>query len=70
MIAQQLTYGSLRAKYQSCDMRHFLAGRTEAIRLVTLEAVSFVTNWAKDNATEIQCTTALVAPPLHLRARR
>ena len=61
MIAQQLTYGHIRAHYQSCDMRHFRAGRTEAVRPVTLEAVHFVTNLLANRATEAQFKAALSA---------
>ncbi len=61
MIAQQLTYGKIRAHHQSCDMRHFRAGRTETIRPVTLEATNFVTNLVRDNATVRQLQTALNA---------
>src|SRR5699024_12547447 len=61
MIAQQLTYGHIRAHYQSCDMRHFRAGRTEAIRPVSLEAVHFVTNLLANRATEAQFKSALSA---------
>ena len=61
MIAQQLTYRHIRAHYQSCDMRHFRAGRTEVIRPVTLETVHFVTNLVDNRATEAQFTAALSA---------
>src|SRR5699024_11619682 len=61
MIAQQLTYGHIRAHYQSCDMRHFRAGRTEAIRPVSLEAVHFVTNLLANRATAAQFKAALSA---------
>lgn len=61
MIAQQLTYGQIRGQYQSCDMRHFRAGRTEAIRPVTLQAVNFVTSLVQGNATQAQFTAALEA---------
>ena len=61
MIAQQLTYGQIRAHQQCCDMRHFRAGRSETIRPVTLEAVNFVSNLVQDRATETQLTAALGA---------
>lgn len=61
MIAQQLTYGRIRAHHQSYDMRHFRAGRTETIRPVTLEATNFVTNLVRDNATVEQLQAALTA---------
>src|SRR5699024_1508600 len=61
MIAQQLTYGQIRGQYQSCDMRHFRAGRTEAIRPVTLQAVNFMTSLEQRNATKAQFAAALEA---------
>jgi carnitine O-acetyltransferase len=59
MLAQQLTYGQIRAHAQCCDMRHYRAGRSETIRPVTLEAVRFVQNLVQDQATEAQFTAAL-----------
>lgn len=61
MIAQQLTYGQIRAHQQCCDTRHYRAGRSETIRPVTLEAVNFVSNLVLDQATETQLTAALAA---------
>lgn len=61
MIAQQLTYGTIRAHNQLCDMRHFRAGRTEAIRPVTLEAVSFVNNLVRGKGSEQHFFAALAA---------
>lgn len=61
MIAQQLTYGKIRAHHQPYDMRHFRAGRTDVIRPVTLEAVNFVNHLVSDTASEQQLTTALNA---------
>jgi len=61
MIAQQLTYGQVRAHQQCCDMRHYRAGRTETIRPVTMEALTFVTNLVQNSATEEQFTAALGA---------
>ena len=40
-IAQQLTYGHVRAVYEAVDMREFRAGRTECLRAATPEAVAF-----------------------------
>lgn len=40
-IAQQLTYGRVRAVYEAVDMREFRAGRTECLRAATPEAVAF-----------------------------
>lgn len=40
-IAQQLTYGRVRAVYEAVDMREFRAGRTECLRAATPEATSF-----------------------------
>lgn len=61
MIAQQLTYGQVRAHRQCCDMRHYRAGRTETIRPVTMEALTFVRNLVQGNATEEHLTAALNA---------
>ena len=40
-IAQQLTFGHIRAVYEAVDMREYKAGRTECLRAVTPEAVAF-----------------------------
>lgn len=40
-IAQQLTFGRIRAVYEAVDMREYKAGRTECLRAVTPEAVAF-----------------------------
>ena len=40
-IAQQLTYGRVRAAYEAVDMREFRAGRTECLRAATPEAAAF-----------------------------
>lgn len=40
-IAQELTYGRIRAVYEAVDMREYKAGRTECLRAVTPEAVAF-----------------------------
>ena len=61
MIAQQLTFGTIRAHYQACDIRHFRAGRTEVIRPVTLEAVHFVTNLVNGSPSQPQFNAALAA---------
>ena len=61
MIAQQLTYGQIRAHAQFADMRHYRAGRSETIRPVTLEAVRFVQNLVQDQATEAQFTATMKA---------
>src|SRR5699024_6419375 len=61
MIAQHLTYGTIHAHNQVTDMRHFRAGRTEAIRPVTVEAVNFVTNLVRDKANAQQLNAALAA---------
>ena len=70
MIAQQLTYGQIRGQYQSCDMRHFRAGRTEAIRPVTLQAVNFVTSLVQRNATQSQFAAALEAHQEWIKAAK
>src|SRR5699024_1552989 len=61
MIAQQLTFGRIRSQYESCDMRHYRAGRTETIRPVTTEAIAFVTGLVADQATESEFTAAVSA---------
>jgi len=61
MIAQQQTFGSIRAHRQDIDMRHFRAGRTDTLRPVTLEAVSFVESLVHGNATVNQLHAALNA---------
>ena len=61
MIAQQLTFGSIRAHRHDIDMRHFRAGRSDTLRPVTLEAVSFVEHLVRDNATVNQLHAALKA---------
>lgn len=40
-IAQQLTYGRIRAVYEAVDMREYRAGRTECLRAATPEAAAF-----------------------------
>src|SRR5699024_8387574 len=59
MIAQQLTFGTIRAHRQDIDMCHFRAGRPDVLRPVTLEAVSFVQNLVRDQATINQLHAAL-----------
>lgn len=61
MIGQLLTYGSIRAQAQPCDMRHFRAGRSDIIRPVTVEAVNFVTAVVQGQATTEQFAAALTA---------
>jgi len=60
-IGQLLTYGSIRAQAQPCDMRHFRAGRSDIIRPVTVEAVNFVTAVVQGQATTEQFAAALTA---------
>lgn len=61
MIAQHLTFGTIRSHYESCDMRHYRGGRTETIRPVTMEALTFVTALVEQQATESQFTAAVSA---------
>jgi len=70
MIAQQLTYGHIRAHNQCCDMRHFRAGRTETIRPVTLQAVNFVNALVQGGATQAHLTAALAAHQDWIRAAK
>ncbi|WP_175935117.1 choline/carnitine O-acyltransferase [Corynebacterium sp. Marseille-P4321] len=50
-IAQQLTYGHVRAVYEAVDMREFRAGRTECLRAATPEAVNFARKLVDGAAT-------------------
>lgn len=51
-IAQQLTYGRVRAVYEAVDMREFRAGRTECLRAATPEAVTFAKKLVDGTATQ------------------
>lgn len=42
LYAQLATYGRIRSTYESVDMRHMQAGRTECLRAITPEAVALV----------------------------
>ncbi len=50
-IAQQLTYGRIRAVYEAVDMREYRAGRTECLRAATPEAAAFAQNLVAGTAT-------------------
>lgn len=50
-IAQQLTYGRIRAVYEAVDMREYRAGRTECLRAATPEAVAFARKLVAGTAT-------------------
>lgn len=50
-IAQQLTYGRVRAVYEAVDMREYRAGRTECLRAATPEAVAFARKLVAGTAT-------------------
>ncbi|WP_076598474.1 choline/carnitine O-acyltransferase [Corynebacterium appendicis] len=60
-IAQQLTYGHVRAVYEAVDMREFRAGRTECLRAATPEAVAFAEKLIDGTATPDDLTSALDA---------
>ncbi|MDK8624916.1 choline/carnitine O-acyltransferase [Corynebacterium appendicis] len=60
-IAQQLTYGHVRAVYEAVDMREFRAGRTECLRAATPEAVAFAKKLIDGTATPDDLTSALDA---------
>ena len=60
-IAQQLTYGHVRAVYEAVDMREFRAGRTECLRAATPEAVLFAEKLIDGTATPHDLTSALDA---------
>lgn len=50
-IAQQLTYGRIRAVYEAVDMREYRAGRTECLRAATPEATAFAQKLVAGTAT-------------------
>lgn len=50
-IAQELTYGRIRAVYEAVDMREYKAGRTECLRAVTPEAVAFAKSLVASHGT-------------------
>lgn len=50
-IAQQLTYGRIRAVYEAVDMREYRAGRTECLRTATPEAAAFAQKLVAGTAT-------------------
>lgn len=60
-IAQQLTYGYVRAVYEAVDMREFRAGRTECLRAATPEAVAFAQKLVDATATPSDLQSALDA---------
>lgn len=60
-IAQQLTYGRVRAVYEAVDMREFRAGRTECLRAATPEAVAFAQKLIDATATPDDLQDALNA---------
>ena len=60
-IAQQLTYGHVRAVYEAVDMREFRAGRTECLRAATPEAVAFAEKLIDGTASPNDLRTALDA---------
>jgi len=60
-IAQQLTYGHVRAVYEAVDMREYRAGRTECLRAATPEAVTFAEKLIDATATQTDLQAALEA---------
>ena len=60
-IAQQLTYGRVRAVYEAVDMREFRAGRTECLRAATPEAVTFAEKLVDGSATQNDLVAAIDA---------
>ncbi|MGV0432057.1 choline/carnitine O-acyltransferase [Corynebacterium sp. 20_84] len=60
-IAQQLTYGHVRAVYEAVDMREYRAGRTECLRAATPEAVAFAEKLIDGTASPNDLRTALDA---------
>ena len=60
-IAQQLTYGRVRAVYEAVDMREFRAGRTECLRAATPEAVAFAQKLVAGTAAQDDLLAAVNA---------
>lgn len=60
-IAQQLTYGRVRAVYEAVDMREYRAGRTECLRAATPEAVSFARKLVAGSAQQSDLEAAVEA---------
>ena len=60
-IAQQLTYGRIRAVYEAVDMREYRAGRTECLRSATGEAVAFARKLVAGTATHEDLLAAVNA---------
>lgn len=60
-IAQELTYGRVRAVYEAVDMREFRAGRTECLRAATPEAVNFAKKLVAGKATSEDLESAINA---------
>ncbi|MBP3947602.1 choline/carnitine O-acyltransferase [Corynebacterium sp. Marseille-P3884] len=60
-IAQELTYGHVRAVYEAVDMREFRAGRTECLRAATPEAVAFAEKLIDGTASPGDLRSALDA---------
>lgn len=61
LYAQLATYGKVRGTYEAADMREYQAGRTEALRPNTNEAVAFVSSLLDDRADKNQLLAALAA---------
>lgn len=61
LYAQLKTYGRVRNTYEAVDMREYQAGRTEAMRPNTTEAVSLVRSLIDGTATPDELTAALAA---------
>lgn len=60
-IAQQLTFGHIRAVYEAVDMREFRAGRTECLRAATPEAAAFARKLAGGTAQQSDLEAAVNA---------
>ena len=60
-IAQQLTYGHIRAVYEAVDMREFRAGRTECLRAATPEAAAFARKLVDGTAQQPDLEAAIDA---------
>ncbi|MGE4169182.1 MAG: choline/carnitine O-acyltransferase [Candidatus Margulisiibacteriota bacterium] len=60
------TLGSI---YESVTTQHFHHGRTEGLRTVTPEVLSFVTTWLSDSSTDTEKTDCLTSALSSLKAR-
>jgi carnitine O-acetyltransferase len=67
-VAQLLAFGRVRAVYESVDMRGFVGGRTECLRPVTSQAVTFAEALRDGVATAAQLEAMLAAHRTQVKA--